>query len=47
MESKFRLNAAQFFLTYPQCPMTPNEAFASLTGIITVAKHKITDYIVA
>ena len=47
MESKFRLNAAQFFLTYPQCPMTPNEALSSLQGILTVAKHKMTDYIIA
>ena len=26
--------------------MTPNEALSSLQGILTVAKHKMTDYII-
>ena len=46
-QKKFRLNSAQFFLTYPQCPLSPDEALAAHNIIAQKNKYAIKEYVVA
>lgn len=47
MESKFRINSQQFFLTYPQCEASPDEALAELHNIAQAKRFVIEAYIIA
>lgn len=48
MESKkFRINSAQFFLTYPKCELSPDEAHAAHSMLAEKSKYTIKDYVIA
>ena len=38
MKSNYRLNSKTLFLTYPKCPILPEDAFKILTGKVPVDK---------
>lgn len=43
----FELNSKGIFLTYPQCPLKPEEALDLLRGKISLKKRKIEEYVIA
>lgn len=45
--SKFRVNAKSLFITYPQCPVGPDEMFVHLKAVVTDKRWNIVDYVVA
>ena len=41
MTDRFRLRSKKFFLTYPKCPITPEEALPLLSAIVSADGHII------